>query len=172
MIKLYILSTTLFLLYQKLFARFRKETLVPRWKTLIRENKEGAWLGRVLYSRNLEPHMSLSFVSGGTSRPEKREQIAYISASAHHFETKATASQEAFSGSSVWKHDVGSSGHFLPKGSDYIIFHSWKLSIAKRPSTSVRRKLRIFGTYFWNHKTCICCSFLQRTKETATNHTS
>ena len=37
--------------YQKLFARFKKETLVPRWKTLILEDKEGAWLGRVLYSR-------------------------------------------------------------------------------------------------------------------------
>eukprot|EP00439_Symbiodinium_sp_Y106_P012520 s1435_g1.t2 len=36
--------------YQKLFARFKKETLVPRWKTLILEDKEGAWLGRVLYS--------------------------------------------------------------------------------------------------------------------------
>ena len=46
MIKLYILSTTLFLLYQKLFARFRKETLVPRWKTLIRENKEGFFCQR------------------------------------------------------------------------------------------------------------------------------
>ena len=37
--------------YQRLFARFKKESLVPRWKTLILEDKEGAWLGRVLYSR-------------------------------------------------------------------------------------------------------------------------
>ena len=37
--------------YQRLFARFNKETLVPRWKTLILEDKEGAWLGRILYSR-------------------------------------------------------------------------------------------------------------------------
>ncbi|CAE7251161.1 unnamed protein product [Symbiodinium sp. CCMP2592] len=37
--------------YQKLFARFKKETLTPRWKTLILEDKEGAWLGRILYSR-------------------------------------------------------------------------------------------------------------------------
>ncbi|CAE7931646.1 unnamed protein product, partial [Symbiodinium necroappetens] len=37
--------------YQKLFPRFKKETLVPRWKTLILEDQEGAWLGRVFYSR-------------------------------------------------------------------------------------------------------------------------
>ena len=37
--------------YQRLFARFKKETLTPRWKTLILEDKEGAWLGRILYSR-------------------------------------------------------------------------------------------------------------------------
>ncbi|CAE7668668.1 unnamed protein product [Symbiodinium sp. CCMP2592] len=37
--------------YQKLFAGFKKETLTPRWKTLILKNKEGAWLGRILYSR-------------------------------------------------------------------------------------------------------------------------
>ena len=37
--------------YQKLFTRFKKESLVPRWKTLILEDKEGAWLGRILYSR-------------------------------------------------------------------------------------------------------------------------
>ncbi|CAE7826417.1 unnamed protein product [Symbiodinium sp. CCMP2592] len=37
--------------YQKLFARFKKETLTPRWKTLVLEDKEGAWLGRILYSR-------------------------------------------------------------------------------------------------------------------------
>ena len=37
--------------YQRLFARFLKETLTPRWKTLILEDKEGAWLGRILYSR-------------------------------------------------------------------------------------------------------------------------
>ena len=30
---------------------FKKETLIPRWETLILEDKEGAWLGRVLYSR-------------------------------------------------------------------------------------------------------------------------
>ncbi|CAE7403921.1 unnamed protein product [Symbiodinium sp. CCMP2592] len=30
---------------------FKKETLTPRWKTLILEDKEGAWLGRILYSR-------------------------------------------------------------------------------------------------------------------------
>ncbi|CAE7249321.1 unnamed protein product [Symbiodinium sp. CCMP2592] len=37
--------------YQKLLARFKKETLTPRWKTLILEDKVGAWLGRILYSR-------------------------------------------------------------------------------------------------------------------------
>ena len=37
--------------YQRLFARFKKEALVPRWTTLILEDKEGAWLGRSLYSR-------------------------------------------------------------------------------------------------------------------------
>ena len=37
--------------YQRLFARFKKETLTPLWKTLILEDKEGAWLGRILYSR-------------------------------------------------------------------------------------------------------------------------
>ena len=43
--------------YQRLFARFKKETLVPRWKTLILEDKEGAWLGRSpLQPQSLEPH--------------------------------------------------------------------------------------------------------------------
>ena len=37
--------------YQRLFVRFKKEPLTPRWKTLILEDKEGAWLGRILYSR-------------------------------------------------------------------------------------------------------------------------
>ena len=37
--------------YQRLFAHFMKESLVPRWNTLILEDKEGAWLERILNSR-------------------------------------------------------------------------------------------------------------------------
>jgi hypothetical protein len=37
--------------YQQTFSKYKKETLAPRWKTLILEDAANAWLGRIKYVR-------------------------------------------------------------------------------------------------------------------------
>ena len=39
--------------YCKLFKRFASQTLVPRWKTLVLEDQQGVWLGRLKYQRRV-----------------------------------------------------------------------------------------------------------------------
>ena len=34
------------------FPKYGKEPLVPRWKTLVLQDSQGAWLGRVKYTRS------------------------------------------------------------------------------------------------------------------------
>ena len=44
--------------YQQSLAKYSKEPLVPRWKTLLLEDSQGAWLGRIKYARRVSTETS------------------------------------------------------------------------------------------------------------------
>ena len=46
--------------YQHAFAKYGREPLGPRWKILVLEDSQGAWLGRIKYTRHVSTASSSS----------------------------------------------------------------------------------------------------------------